>query len=99
MFLLRAEMEKKRKSAILKIEVKKNQAIKELTQKHGQKYDSIKNYYQEITNTNLDMIRQLKEDLTVAKNDENTEKKLLRQEIEKNAHVKDPYEKALIAIE
>ena len=36
---------------------------------------------------------------TVAKNDENIEKKLLRQEIEKNAHVKDPYEKALIAIE
>ena len=50
-------MEKRRKNAILMIENKKNAAIHELTTKHSQKYEAIKNYYSEITNTNLDLIR------------------------------------------
>lgn len=57
MLLLRGEMEKKRKSMIHAIENKKNYAIKELTEKHAKKYQDIKNYYQEITNTNLDIIK------------------------------------------
>ena len=57
MLLLREDMERKRKSEIAKIESKKNQAIKELTQKHSKKYADIKDYYSEITNTNLDIIK------------------------------------------
>lgn len=57
MLLLREEMERKRKNMILQIETKKNQAIKDLTGKHAKKYADIKNYYQEITNTNLDIIK------------------------------------------
>lgn len=38
-------MERKRKAMIQQIENKKNQAIKELTQKHAKKYSDIKNYY------------------------------------------------------
>lgn len=45
MLLLREDMEKKRKAAIAMIEAKKNQAIKELTNKHAKKYDEIKAYY------------------------------------------------------
>ena len=56
-------METKRKDEIKMIEGKKNLAIKELTGKHKSKYDAIKNYYSEITNTNLDIIKQLKDDL------------------------------------
>ena len=70
MLLLREEMERKRKGLILQIENKKNAAIKELTQKHAKKYSDIKNYYQEITNTNLDIIKQLKDELTDAKKED-----------------------------
>ena len=92
-------MESRRSKTIKKIEVKKDEAIKQLTHKHALKYEAIKNYYSEITNTNLDLIRQLKDDLALAKADDNKEKKLLRQEEQKNAEIKDPYEKALAEIE
>jgi len=75
MLLLREEMERKRKSMILAIETKKNQAIKDLTTKHARKYADIKNYYQEITNTNLDIIKQLKDELSDAKKEDTTKQK------------------------
>jgi hypothetical protein len=70
MLLLREEMEKRRKQAIQMIEMKKNQAIKELTGKHEKKYMDIKAYYQEITNTNLDIIKQLKDELSDARKED-----------------------------
>lgn len=70
MLLLREEMEKRRKIAIQQIEVKKNLAIKELTTKHAKKYSDIKAYYQEITNTNLDIIKQLKDELSDARKED-----------------------------
>ena len=72
MLLMREEMEKKRKLLIAQIEQKKNQAIKDLTAKHARKYADIKNYYQEITNTNLDIIKQLKDELSDAKKEDTT---------------------------
>ena len=56
MALLRQNMEKKRKEEIEKIEAKKNAAIEALKQKHQKKYNDIRDYYGEITRTNLDMI-------------------------------------------
>jgi hypothetical protein len=56
-------MDKSRKEEIKKIEDMKNSKIKDLTEKHDRKYNDIKDYYFEITNTNLDIIRFLKEDL------------------------------------
>lgn len=67
MYLLRQDMEKRRKQEIQRIESKKNDAIRALTQKHEKKYSDIKEYYSEITSTNLDIIRQLKDDLAEAK--------------------------------
>ena len=72
MLLMREEMERKRKLLIAQIEQKKNQAIKDLTAKHARKYADIKNYYQEITNTNLDIIKQLKDELSDAKKEDTT---------------------------
>jgi hypothetical protein len=74
---LRKEMEKRRDQEIQKIEAKKNARIKELTQTHDKKYKDIKNYYQEITNTNLDIIKQLKEELADAKRKDATKLKQL----------------------
>jgi len=68
MLLLRQDKEKKRKLEIERIENKKNKAIRDLTNKHEKKYSDIRDYYSEITNTNMDIIRQLKEDLGDATN-------------------------------
>lgn len=66
MLLLRQDKEKRRKTEIERIEGKKNDAIRALTKKHEQKYADIKEYYSEITNTNMDIIKQLKDDLADA---------------------------------
>jgi hypothetical protein len=66
MKLLRQDKEKKRKFEIERIENKKNEAIRALTKKHEKKYSDIKDYYSEITNTNMDIIKQLKDDLADA---------------------------------
>ena len=66
MKLLRQDKEKKRKFEIERIENKKNEAIRALTKKQEKKYSDIKDYYSEITNTNMDIIKQLKDDLADA---------------------------------
>lgn len=45
MFLLRQEMDNKRKKEIERIEDKKNKSIEELVKMHEKKYNDIKNYY------------------------------------------------------
>ena len=94
MLLLREEMERKRKAQIQAIENKKNQAIKELTSKHAKKYADIKNYYQEITNTNLDIIKQLKDELTEAKKEDTAKQKQKMDQEEANKQVVVPLQEA-----
>jgi len=50
-------MEKKRRAEIAKIEDKKNEAIKALCEKHEHKFRDIRDYYSDITNTNMDIIK------------------------------------------
>lgn len=50
--------------------MRKNKAIKDLTDNHEKKYANIKNYYQEITNTNLEIIKTLKSELQERKVDD-----------------------------
>lgn len=59
MLLLRKDMEDKRKALISQIEEKKKKAIEDLIKKHKNNYDRIKTYYNEITNTNMDIIKQV----------------------------------------
>lgn len=75
MLYLRQEMESKRKNEIKKIQEKKDAAIAELTKKHTDKYTAIKSYYNEITNTNLDIIKQLKDELGDAKKEDSDKQK------------------------
>ena len=63
MNLLRENMEIKRKDAISKIEAKKNLAIAKLVEKHELKYKNIREYYNEITGINIDLINSLKIEL------------------------------------
>ena len=90
MLLLREDMEKKRKAAIQMIETKKNLAIRELTAKHARKYADIKAYYQEITNTNLDIIKQLKDELADARKEDTMKQKQKLDQEEANKQIVEP---------
>lgn len=91
---LRAEMENKRRQQIKLIQEKKDQAIEELTAKHTQKYNDIKSYYQEITNTNFDIIKQLKDELSEARKDDNEKQRAKMDQQEANNKVVEPLEQA-----
>lgn len=90
MLNLRKKMEEKRKRIIQQIENKKNQAIKDLTLAHEKKYTHIKNYYQEITNTNMEIIKSLKNDLQQKKADDAMKLKQLMDQEAKNKLVLEP---------
>lgn len=86
MKLLREVKVKERRAALKKIQDRKDKAIEELTHKHDAKYDAIKTYYSEITNTNLDIINQLASDLERQKREDKAKERLkFRQERENNA--------------
>lgn len=98
MRLLRQQKEKRRKEEIEKIENKKNEAIRALTKKHEQKYADIKEYYSEITNTNMDIIKQLKDDMSDAlEQNKKTQREKVQQE-ERNSEVAKPLEAANKAV-
>ena len=56
---LREDLELRRKVEILEIEERKNNHINELMKKHEKAFGEIKNYYNDITHNNLDLIRSL----------------------------------------
>ena len=91
---LRQKMEKKRKDKIKDIEDAKNKTIKECPLHHEKKYQDIKDYYFEITSTNLDIIKFLKEDLTVSKNEEALSLKQHHKHQKMNKNVTEPLQRA-----
>jgi Membrane-bound metallopeptidase len=92
---LRNEMEEARAHMIKQIEDKKDAAIKDLTAKHAKKYADIKSYYSDITATNLDLIKQLKNQINQLQKDDDRDKKLLAQIEAENKKLQDPL-KALV---
>lgn len=62
---------------IKNLEEKKEEKIKRLVNEHTKKYSDIKTYYTEITATNLDLIKQLRHEITQLQVDEDADKKLL----------------------
>lgn len=80
MKMLRNEKENLRKQETKKIRDRKDAAIAELTQKVAQKYEDIKNYYQEITSTNLEMISELKKELHKEKCDDAVQQRAMQEE-------------------
>jgi len=61
--VLRAEQDEKRKEEIQRLEMKKNTHIADLMSKHKRKFDKIKKYYSDITHANLELIKNLKEEV------------------------------------
>jgi len=62
--------------------------------KHEKKYHEIKEYYQEITSTNLDIIKFLKEELTTSKKEEEQSQKEHTKHYRANKNVTQPLNKA-----
>ncbi|KAM3131174.1 hypothetical protein pb186bvf_016754 [Paramecium bursaria] len=76
---LRNEMEEARQAQIKNLQQKKDDRIQNLTKEHSKKYTEIKNYYSDITATNLDMIKSLKTEIQDHQKKEETDKKYLQQ--------------------
>ena len=91
---MRTKMQAHRVRELKKIESAKNKKIKDATLKHEKKYQEIKDYYFEITNTNLDIIRFLKEDLQLYRHDEQMSIKDHAKKQKENKNITEPLRKA-----
>merc|ERR1712139_759363 len=71
---LKIDLELKAKVEVHEIEERKNQHINELLFNHQEAFDEIKTYYNDITHDNLQLIRELKDEITGMKEREKTNK-------------------------
>jgi hypothetical protein len=96
---LRAELELRRKNEIHEIEERKNAHINELIKKHDNSFKEIKNYYNDITANNLELIKSLKEQVEEMKKKEAADQKLMIEVTTENKRLKEPLQKALKEVE
>merc|ERR1711935_299159 len=91
---IRDEMEKQRRKQIQKIEEAKNAQIQKVMGKNTKDFAEIKIYYNEITASNLDLIKRLKEEHSEIKKRENDNAKMMFDLENKNKQLKEPLKKA-----
>ncbi|PNW76803.1 hypothetical protein CHLRE_11g476850v5 [Chlamydomonas reinhardtii] len=99
MKMLRDDMELRRKQEIHEIEERKNTHINELMKKHERAFAEIKNYYNDITHNNLDLIKTLKEDVAEMKRREAANEKLMYEIAQDNKKLSEPLSRALKEVE
>jgi len=92
---VRDELEAQRKQEVLRIEERKNAHINQLMKAHEKAFGEIKNYYNDITHNNLDLIRSLKEDVAEMKKKETKNEKLMREIAQENKRMSEPLKEAL----
>jgi hypothetical protein len=97
--LVRDELDASRKSEIQRIEDQKNAHIQELMKSHEKVFADIKNYYNDITHNNLDLIKSLKEEVALLKAKELQEEKLMYDTAQENKRMSQPLDKALADVE
>jgi growth arrest-specific protein 8 len=96
---LRDDLELRRKLEIHEIEERKNAHINELMKKHEKAFGEIKNYYNDITHNNLDLIKSLKEDVAEMKKKEAANEKLMFEIAQENKRLSEPLTRALKEVE
>merc|ERR1719217_1536932 len=84
----------KRKMQIAKIEEAKNAHIQRVMTKNQKDFLEIKVYYQEITTSNLDLIKRLKEEHSEIKKRENADAKQMFDLEQRNKQLKEPLKRA-----
>ena len=90
MKILRDDLELRRKQEIHEIEERKNTHINELMKKHERAFSEIKNYYNDITHNNLDLIKTLKEDVADMKKREAASDKLMHEILQDKKSLSEP---------
>ena len=95
MKVLREDFEHRRKHEIHEIEERKNTHINQLMKKHDTAFSEIKNYYNDITHNNLDLIKTLKDDVAEMKKKEATNDQLMYEISQENKRLSEPLTKAL----
>jgi hypothetical protein len=96
---LREDLELRRKVEIIEIEERKNHHINELMKKHEKAFGEIKNYYNDITHNNLDLIRSLKDEVSDMKKKEISNEKLMFEIAQENKKLSEPLTRALKEVE
>lgn len=99
MRIMRDDLELRRKQEIHEIEERKNTHINDLMKKHERAFAEIKNYYNDITHNNLDLIKTLKEDVAEMKKREAQNEKLMYEIAQENRRLSEPLTKALKEVE
>lgn len=92
---LREEMELKRKAEIDDIERRKTEHIRELMSEHDKAFQDIREYYNDITSNNLELIKNLKEQVSNMKRNEAYNEKLMFEIAQENKRLTEPLTKAL----
>merc|ERR1712196_373862 len=94
MKLLRDEAELRRKLEVHEIEERKNDHIQLLMKKHEKAFGEIKNYYNDITHNNLDLIKSLKEEVAEMRKKEQQDEKQMETVSQENKRMSEPFKKA-----
>eukprot|EP00397_Hematodinium_sp_SG-2012_P024604 GEMP01025633.1.p1 GENE.GEMP01025633.1~~GEMP01025633.1.p1 ORF type:complete len:478 (+),score=113.13 GEMP01025633.1:44-1435(+) len=91
---LRDDMERQRKLQIQRIEEAKNAHISRCMKKNSKDFQDIKVYYGDITSSNLDLIKRLKEEHAEIKKRETSDAKQMFDLQQKNKQLSEPLRKA-----
>lgn len=86
-------LDKRRKEEIRAIEERKHVMIEHLMQEHSKAFADIKNYYNDITHNNLDLIKSLKEEVKELESEEQKDKIRLQEKMHENKKLSAPLKK------
>lgn len=92
---LKIDLELRRKVEIHEIEERKNQHINELLFNHQEAFDEIKAYYNDITHDNLQLIKNLKDEIQDMKDRDKKNQKKMQVLTQENKDLSEPLEKKL----
>ena len=91
---VRETLEDQRRRETLKIERAKNVHIEKLMASHEKAFAEIKNYYNDITHNNLDLIKSLKEEVGDMRRKELQDEKAMEHVAQENRRMSEPFKKA-----
>ncbi|KAJ1423224.1 growth-arrest-specific micro-tubule binding-domain-containing protein [Ochromonadaceae sp. CCMP2298] len=83
-------LDKRRKEEIRAIEDRKHVMIEQLMGEHSKAFADIKNYYNDITHNNLDLIKSLKEEVKELETEEQKDKIRLQEKMQENKKLSAP---------
>jgi len=89
----RDSLDKRRKEEIRAIEERKHLMIENLMAEHSKAFADIKNYYNDITHNNLDLIKSLKEEVKDLESEEQKDKIRLQEKMHENKKLSAPLKK------